>query len=126
MERQTDYTLDQIREMLKGATPFAGCHAPGALCSALPSGEPSGFILNEVGLIFLEGGEESKEAEADLMAMLTGDNERTQSLAYFYFMYAGRAALSAEALRQLETFEADSKNIGAITLAKSQLNRFLQ
>ncbi len=124
MERQTDYTLDQIREMLKDDPGFSGCRAPGVLCAMLPSGEPSGLIYNEIGLIFLQGEEERKEAEADLLKMLENDNEKIRSMAYFYFVRAGRAAMSSKTLEKFAAFEIDTKNVESIQLAKSKLKTF--
>ena len=110
--RRTDFTLEQIRKMLGEAKERGfsfGCDGDSRFCPKLSNGWPVGCILNEVGLIFLGGEEEGKEAEKDLLAILAEEDEVKRGLAHYY-LTRGQDNLSSEAREKLKTFEGDSKN----------------
>jgi len=110
--RRTDFTLEQIRKMLEEAKERGlsfGCDGDSRFCPRLANGWPVGCILNEVGLIFLGGEEEGKEAEGDLLVMLAGKDENKRGLAHYY-LTLGQDNLSDETREKLGIFEGDPKN----------------
>lgn len=123
MSRKTSFTLEQILSMLKEGEEkgigFAGCHGQGK-CPTLPNGQHIGFILNEIGLIFLEEGEESREAEKELLAMLNGNDATLQGMAY-YFLSRGKNSIDDESLEAIRAFETEPENAMTVQGVKNKL-----
>ena len=120
--RQTDFTLDQIREMLKTGQAASGGKALGALCKALVNGLPIGLVFNEIGLIFLAGGDEGRRAETDLLDILQGEPLKERDVAYFYLKTGSCTAVtSPEALAVIAAFEAAPQNAETVKFVGEKL-----
>jgi hypothetical protein len=119
--RQTDYSLEKLRKILQEGEAPSGERAPGALCKALSSGLPVGLVMNEIGLIFLAGGEEGGKAEADLLAMLQSGQEKRRLTALF-FLKSGIAVAGPAALEALADFEAAPQNKKTVQLIQEKLD----
>jgi hypothetical protein len=99
-QRMTDYSLEELRQMAVGAG--------GMLCGGktYDNNLPIGAILNEIGMIFLQG---NQEAEQDLAKLFQDPDARVGSVAYFYL--AQRRYVVEPGTRALiEVFEKNPAN----------------
>lgn len=121
MERRTDYTLDELRQLAKDSQPGL-CQGGRALYGcAMSGGLPKGFVLNEIGATFCLG---DKAAEKDLLDMLQQSDEETQAIAYFYLSY-GKNNLSPEGLKVVAAYEAEEINQEIIAHVSGKLAEFI-
>jgi len=111
MARQTDLTLVELQKILNQGEDADGRKLPGTQCVALNGGLPLGLVINELGMIFLTGGEDGAVAEGNLLALLKESEEKKRSTAYFY-LRAGRhrRVASNKTLQQLKNFEDNPQN----------------
>jgi hypothetical protein len=118
-KRETGHSLAKLTELLS-SEPISCEHFIMSGCCGGHSAMPEGLIRNEIGAIFIGGGEESEQAKEELLKMLKDNRSEVKSLAYF-FLTGGLNQLDPKGLEALKDFVGMPQNVELVMKAEERL-----
>lgn len=114
-KKMTTLNLEELREKLREAGNVRRCGG----CRGIVFNDslPPGAIMNEIGIIFLQG---NNEAEPDLVKLFENENPKIASVAYF-FLSQRRSEVKPETSVLIEEYENNPANSELVASIKEKI-----